>query len=43
VYIVCEGDHAGPGKVIEVDPGTLEVVRSWTVGVYPDGIAFGDD
>jgi DNA-binding beta-propeller fold protein YncE len=43
VYVVCEGDHAGPGRVIEVDPGTLAVLRSWTVGVYPDGIAFGDD
>jgi DNA-binding beta-propeller fold protein YncE len=43
VYVVCEGDHAGPGAVIELDPTTLAVKRRWVVGVYPDGIAFGDD
>ena len=41
VYVVCEGDHVGPGRVLEVDPNTLGIVKSWTVGVYPDGIDFG--
>ncbi len=41
-YVVCEGDHASPGAVLEVDPVTLATKRRWTVGVYPDGIAFGD-
>jgi DNA-binding beta-propeller fold protein YncE len=43
VYVVCEGDHAAPGAVIEVDPITLAVLRRWVVGVYPDGLAFGDE
>jgi DNA-binding beta-propeller fold protein YncE len=43
VYLVCEGDHQGPGTVLELDPATLDVKRRWTVGVYPDGLAFGDD
>jgi DNA-binding beta-propeller fold protein YncE len=41
-YLVCEGDHAGPGSVLEVDPQTLATKRRWTVGVYPDGIAFAE-
>jgi DNA-binding beta-propeller fold protein YncE len=40
VYVVCEGDHKGPGTVIEVDPQTLAITKRWVVGVYPDGIAF---
>jgi len=43
VFVVCEGDHAAPGAVIEVDPETLATRRRWTVGVYPDGIAFGNE
>jgi DNA-binding beta-propeller fold protein YncE len=43
VYVVCEGDHAAPGAVIEVDPATLAVKKRWIVGVYPDGLAFGDE
>ena len=41
-YVVREGDHAGPGAVVELDPATLEVKKSWTVGVYPDGLDFGE-
>lgn len=37
--LVCEGDHESPGKVIWLDPETLETVRSAEVGVYPDAIA----
>ncbi len=40
-YVVCEGDHVAPGAVIQVDPTTLAIEKRWTVGVYPDGIAFG--
>lgn len=43
VYLVCEGDHVGNGTVLELDKETLETKRSWTVGVYPDGLAFGDE
>jgi DNA-binding beta-propeller fold protein YncE len=42
VYVVCEGDHASPGAVVEIDPSSLAVKRRWQVGVYPDGIAFGE-
>jgi DNA-binding beta-propeller fold protein YncE len=43
VYVVCEGDHAGPGAVLEIDAKSLELKKKWNVGVYPDGLAFGDD
>lgn len=40
-YVVCEGDHKSPGAVLEVDAMTLATKHRWVVGVYPDGIAFG--
>lgn len=43
VYVVCEGDHTAPGTVLEIDPASLAPKRRWTVGVYPDGLAFGDE
>ncbi len=42
-YLVCEGDRTQKGSVLEIDPQTLETKKRWTVGIYPDGIAFGDD
>jgi len=42
VYLVCEGDHVTAGAVAEIDPTTLAIKKRWTVGVYPDGIAFGE-
>lgn len=42
-FVVCEGDHVGKGAVLEVDPVTLETKKRWLVGVFPDGIAFGDE
>ncbi|MFO0679353.1 MAG: hypothetical protein U0169_22690 [Polyangiaceae bacterium] len=42
-YLVCEGDHKAKGVVVEIDPTSLAVTKRWVVGVYPDGIAFGDD
>jgi len=41
-YVVCEGDHVAPGAVVQIDPKTLAIVKRWVVGVYPDGIVFGD-
>ena len=41
-YVVCEGDHKTPGAVLEIDKTTLATKHRWIVGVYPDGIAFGD-
>jgi len=43
LYVVCEGDHVTPGAVVEIDPATLALRKRWTVGVYPDGIAFGEE
>lgn len=39
-FVVCEGDHVAPGKVLEIDPSTLATLRSFAVGAYPDVIAF---
>lgn len=39
IALVCEGDHVAPGKVVWLDPVTLETVREATVGVYPDALA----
>ncbi|CAN5397914.1 hypothetical protein BH09MYX1_BH09MYX1_27970 [soil metagenome] len=41
-YVVCEGNKKDPGAVVEVDELTLAVKKRWTVGVYPDGIAFAE-
>ena len=41
-FVVCEGDHVQPGAVVEIDPVTLAITRRWVVGIFPDGIAFGD-
>ncbi|MBX3226888.1 MAG: beta-propeller fold lactonase family protein [Labilithrix sp.] len=43
VYLVCEGDHVGPGSVVELDRETLAIKKRWQVGVYPDGIALPED
>ena len=41
-YVVCEGDHVHPGAVVEIDPKTLAIKKRWTVGIYPDGVSFGE-
>lgn len=41
-YVVCEGDHTHDGAVVQIDPKTLAIVKRWVVGIYPDGIAFGE-
>lgn len=41
LFLVCEGDHQSPGSVLELDD-KLGTLHSWTVGVYPDGISFGE-
>jgi DNA-binding beta-propeller fold protein YncE len=43
VYVVCEGDHRAAGNVVQIDPVTLRIVKSWTMGIYPDAIAFGEE
>lgn len=41
VYAVtCEGDHIGAGKVLWLDPLTLETIHTQDVGVYPDALFF---
>ncbi len=42
VFLVCEGDHTAKGSVLAIDPVTLETRARYAVGVYPDGIVFGD-
>ncbi len=41
LFVVCEGDHKASGTVLELDPISLATKHKWTVGVYPDGLAFG--
>jgi DNA-binding beta-propeller fold protein YncE len=41
LFVVCEGDHVGPGKLLELDPATLETLAELEVGVYPDRLAIG--
>jgi DNA-binding beta-propeller fold protein YncE len=36
LFLVCEGDHYHPGAVAEVDPDTLSITRSVSVGLYPE-------
>lgn len=36
LYVVCEGDHVGPGRVLLMDPATREILKSLSVGAYPD-------
>ncbi len=37
MFVVCEGDKQGPGKVVMLD-ATLTIVGSTDVGVFPDAI-----
>jgi DNA-binding beta-propeller fold protein YncE len=41
LFVVCEGDHVAPGKLLELDPMTLETLAELDVGVYPDRLAIG--
>lgn len=41
VFLVCEGDHVGPGKLLELDPESLETLAELELGVYPDRLAIG--
>lgn len=36
VHLVCEGDHYRPGAVVELDPATLAITASVSVGLYPE-------
>lgn len=38
-YVVCEGDHLGPGALAVLDLATLTLTRSIPLGVFPDGMA----
>ena len=39
VFLVCEGDHEGPGAVVQLDPVTLEVQARISIGRFPDALA----
>jgi hypothetical protein len=36
LFLVCEGDRASPGTLVELDPDSLEVTSRLELGVYPD-------
>ncbi|WP_437730304.1 YncE family protein [Sorangium sp. So ce1335] len=40
LFVVCEGDQiATPGRVLRLDPETLETLSDTEVGLYPDAFA----
>jgi hypothetical protein len=41
IFLVCEGDHVDPGKLLELDPESLETLAELELGVYPDRLAIG--
>jgi len=38
-YLVCEGDHVGPGRLVLLDLSAGSMIVSIPIGVFPDGIA----
>ncbi len=42
IYLVCEGNHTQSGSVLEIEREALSAKKRWEVGVYPDGIDFGE-
>ena len=39
VFMVCEGDHFSPGTLVQLDPDTLHVMASVSLGLDPDWLA----
>lgn len=39
VFVVCEGDHKTPGRIVRLDANNLATMSSAEVGVYPDALA----
>lgn len=39
VFVVCEGDHKTPGRIVRLDANTLGTLSSAEVGIYPDAFA----
>lgn len=40
--LVCEGTHYAPGAVVELDPQTLSIRASVSVGIYPERMAISE-
>jgi hypothetical protein len=39
VFMVCEGNHFGPGAIVELDPESLQVRARVEVDLWPDRLA----
>lgn len=39
VFLVCEGSHYEPGRLVEINPETLEAERSLELELYPEKMA----
>jgi len=37
-YLVCEGDHVGPGSFTFLDLRTPAIISSTPLGIFPDGL-----
>jgi len=42
LLLVCQGTHYTPGKVVELDPTTLEIRASVDVGLFPERMAISE-
>jgi len=42
VFLVCEGDHEGPGAVVRLDPVSLGVLARASIGRFPDALAVAE-
>ncbi len=40
--LVCEGSHYAPGAVVELDPETLAIQTSVSVGIYPERMSVSE-
>ena len=38
LFVVCEGDHRGPGRLVSLDPESLEIEGRVDLGIYPDAL-----
>lgn len=43
LFIVCEGDHRGAGRLVSLDPESLEIEGEVELGIYPDALRVIDE
>ncbi|MCC7542601.1 MAG: YncE family protein [Deltaproteobacteria bacterium] len=43
LFVVCEGDHRGAGRLVSLDPESLDLEGEAELGVYPDALRVIDE